>query len=131
MGRTTSFDHDVVMLQMSQVFARFGYAGTALDDLVAATGVLRGSLYRAFGSKQGMFIACLTAGLAKQPQSELTWRLILVALLELTQTSIAVRMLIQEWYRKQEATTVLAQLGQQLLNQSGILKEALPDGKHS
>lgn len=131
MGRKTSFDHDVVMLQMSQVFARFGYAGTALDDLVAATGVLRGSLYRAFGSKQGMFIACLTAGLAKQSQSELTWRLILVALLELTQTSIAVRTLIQEWYRKQEATTVLAQLGQQLLNQSGILKEALPDGKHS
>lgn len=131
MGRKTSFDHDVVMLQMSQVFARFGYAGTALDDLVAATGVLRGSLYRAFGSKQGMFIACLTAGLAKQPQSELTCRLILVALLELTQTSIAVRTLIQEWYRKQEATTVLAQLGQQLLNQSGILKEALPDGKHS
>lgn len=131
MGRKTSFDHDVVMLQMSQVFARFGYAGTALDDLVAATGVLRGSLYHAFGSKQGMFIACLTAGLAKQPQSELTWRLILVALLELTQTSIAVRTLIQEWYRKQEATTVLAQLGQQLLNQSGILKEALPDGKHS
>ncbi|GEB40547.1 hypothetical protein Llac01_06120 [Leuconostoc lactis] len=119
------------MLQMSQVFARFGYAGTALDDLVAATGVLRGSLYRAFGSKQEMFIACLTAGLAKQPQSELTWRLILVALLELTQTSTAVRTLIQEWYREQEATTVLAQLGQQLLNQSGILKEALPDGKHS
>ena len=131
MGRKTSFDHDVVMLQMSQVFARFGYAGTALDDLVAATGVLRGSLYRAFGSKQGMFIACLTAGLAKQPQSELAWRLILVALLELTQTSTAVRTLIQEWYREQEATTVLAQLGQQLLNQSGILKEALPDGKHS
>ena len=45
MGRKTSFDHDVVIVQMSQVFARFGYAGTALDDLVAATGVLRGSLY--------------------------------------------------------------------------------------
>lgn len=131
MGRKTSFDHDVVIVQMSQVFARFGYAGTALDDLVAATGVLRGSLYRAFGSKQGMFIACLTAGLANQPQSELTWRLILVALLELTQTRTAVRTLIQDWYREQETTTVLAQLGQQLLNQSGILKEALRDGKHS
>ncbi len=131
MGRKTSFDHDVVILQMSQVFARFGYAGTALDDIVAATGVLRGSLYRVFGSKQGMFIACLSAGLANQSQSELTWRLILVALLELSQTSLAVQTLIRGWYNEQDATTVSTQLGQQILNQSGILKGEIPDGKHS
>lgn len=123
MGRKTSFDHDHVILQMSQVFGRYGYAGAALDDLVAATGVLRGSLYRAFGSKQGMFIASLTACLANQPQSALTWRLILVALLELTQTSEAVRELIRGWYSEQEEPAVLTQLGQQMVNQSGILKE--------
>ena len=42
------------------VFAANGYAGTSVDDLVQALNLHRGSLYKAFGSKRGLFLAVLT-----------------------------------------------------------------------
>jgi AcrR family transcriptional regulator len=38
-------------------FAESGYAGVALEDLVAEAGLTRGALYHHFGSKQGLFAA--------------------------------------------------------------------------
>ncbi|MGW4930043.1 TetR/AcrR family transcriptional regulator [Agromyces sp. NPDC004153] len=38
-------------------FAERGYAGVALEDLVAEAGLTRGALYHHFGSKQGLFRA--------------------------------------------------------------------------
>lgn len=38
-------------------FARDGYAGVALDDVVADAGLTRGALYHHFGSKEGLFRA--------------------------------------------------------------------------
>ncbi|GAA1810560.1 TetR/AcrR family transcriptional regulator [Agromyces neolithicus] len=38
-------------------FAESGYAGVALEDLVAEAGLTRGALYHHFGSKQGLFQA--------------------------------------------------------------------------
>ncbi|GAA1786582.1 TetR/AcrR family transcriptional regulator [Agromyces lapidis] len=38
-------------------FAEHGYAGVALDDLMAEAGLTRGALYHHFGSKQGLFQA--------------------------------------------------------------------------
>lgn len=38
-------------------FAASGYAGVALEDLVAEAGLTRGALYHHFGSKQGLFRA--------------------------------------------------------------------------
>lgn len=40
-------------------FRQAGYAGTSIQDLVDATGVGRGSLYAAFGSKEGLYLAVL------------------------------------------------------------------------
>ena len=42
-----------------QVFWRRGYAATSVQDLVDGTGLGRGSLYNAFGSKQGLYEAAL------------------------------------------------------------------------
>jgi TetR/AcrR family transcriptional regulator, transcriptional repressor for nem operon len=36
-----------------------GYEGTSIDDLVKALNLHRGSLYKAFGSKRGLFLAVL------------------------------------------------------------------------
>ncbi|MER5405749.1 TetR/AcrR family transcriptional regulator [Streptomyces sp. NPDC002769] len=36
-----------------------GYDGTSIQDLVEATGVGRGSLYAAFGSKEGLYLAAM------------------------------------------------------------------------
>jgi len=38
------------------VFWRNGYDGTSLDDLVAATGMNRPSLYAAFGDKRDLYL---------------------------------------------------------------------------
>src|SRR5690242_17595534 len=40
-------------------FRRKGYEGTSVQDLVDATGLGRGSLYAAFGSKEGLYRAVL------------------------------------------------------------------------
>ncbi|MGW3150432.1 TetR/AcrR family transcriptional regulator [Streptomyces sp. NPDC001177] len=42
-----------------RLFAERGYEGTSVDDLVRALGVHRGSLYKVFGSKRGLYLAAL------------------------------------------------------------------------
>ncbi|WEV74433.1 TetR/AcrR family transcriptional regulator [Bifidobacterium sp. ESL0798] len=59
MARPRSFDEQQVLTQCGEVFRRQGYEATSVDDLVAATGLKRGSLYQAFGSKQGVFLTVL------------------------------------------------------------------------
>ncbi|MFC5180448.1 TetR/AcrR family transcriptional regulator [Actinomadura harenae] len=59
MGRTREFDTDAVVESAMEVFWRLGYEATSVQDLVAATGIGRGSLYAAFGSKDGLYEAAL------------------------------------------------------------------------
>ena len=55
MARPRAFDESIVLSQARTLFANQGYNGTSIDDLVKATGLLRGSLYKAFGSKRNLF----------------------------------------------------------------------------
>jgi AcrR family transcriptional regulator len=55
MARPRAFDESQVLAQARQLFASQGYNGTSIDDLVRATGLLRGSIYKAFGSKRNLF----------------------------------------------------------------------------
>ncbi|WP_084957884.1 TetR/AcrR family transcriptional regulator [Thermoactinospora rubra] len=59
MARTREFDTDAAVERAMEVFWRKGYAATSIQDLVEATGVGRGSLYAAFGSKDGLYEAAL------------------------------------------------------------------------
>lgn len=59
--RTKDFEPDDVADAAMQVFWRRGYAATSVQDLVDGTGLGRGSLYNAFGSKQGLYEAALRA----------------------------------------------------------------------
>jgi TetR/AcrR family transcriptional regulator, transcriptional repressor for nem operon len=56
---TRQFDHDAVVDRAMMLFWRKGYGGTSIDDLEKATRLRRGSLYNAFGDKQGLFVAAL------------------------------------------------------------------------
>ena len=58
-GRPRSFDPDQVLDQARAVFWNLGYAATSLDDLAAATGLNRPSLYAAFGDKHALYMAAL------------------------------------------------------------------------
>lgn len=55
MARPRAFDMDATLDGMLDVFWRNGFAGTSIPDLSAATDLLPGSLYAAFGSKDEMF----------------------------------------------------------------------------
>lgn len=55
MGRPKSFEPDTVIARAMEVFWTNGYAGTSPADLAEATGVAKGSLYHAFGSKRELF----------------------------------------------------------------------------
>jgi len=55
-GRPRKFDEDQVLDLIMQVFWRHGFAATSLDQIAAATGLNRPSLYAAFGSKKDMYL---------------------------------------------------------------------------
>ena len=55
-GRPRSYEPDVALRQAMEAFWKTGYAATSLDDLSAATGMNRPSLYAAFGDKQDIYV---------------------------------------------------------------------------
>jgi TetR/AcrR family transcriptional repressor of nem operon len=59
MARPRNFDETEVIRAAGETFGRLGYFGTSIDDLLEATGLLRGSLYKAFGSKRNLFVKVL------------------------------------------------------------------------
>ena len=58
-GRPRKFDTDAVLAQVRETFWRYGYAGTSMDQLAAATGLHKPSLYGAFGDKKKLYLAAL------------------------------------------------------------------------
>jgi AcrR family transcriptional regulator len=43
-----------------QIFGERGYQGTSMDDVAAAVGVSKPLIYQYYGSKDGLFLACLS-----------------------------------------------------------------------
>ena len=58
-GRPRAYDPDEAIARAAAQFWKAGYAGTSLDDLVAATGMNRPSLYAAFGDKRDLYLKTL------------------------------------------------------------------------
>jgi TetR/AcrR family transcriptional regulator, transcriptional repressor for nem operon len=59
MARPAQFDRDRVLDKAMQAFWEHGYCATSMADLVETTKLKPGSLYAAFESKQGLFLATL------------------------------------------------------------------------
>jgi len=60
MARPRSFDRGDVEEALLDVFWARGYARASMEELTAATGILRGSLYAAYAGKEAMFRAAAT-----------------------------------------------------------------------
>ena len=59
MARPRSFDPDEALDLARDVFWQNGFQGTSLDDITAATGLAKPSLYAAFGDKNALFLKFL------------------------------------------------------------------------
>ena len=59
MARPRKFDEADVLAAARDEFWSRGYAATSVDDLTAATGLGKGSLYGAFGDKHALFLRAL------------------------------------------------------------------------
>lgn len=111
MARPRAFDEQTVVSSAAEVFALRGYNATSIDDLVAATALLRGSLYKAFASKAGLFERSLLLQLSVdgnivQPQ---THDLLIVALKEVAPVEPRIQRLLAEALesRKDELAAIL------------------------
>ena len=58
-GRPRAFEPEQALDQARRVFLHKGFAATSLDDLAAATGLNRPSLYSAFGDKEQLYVLAL------------------------------------------------------------------------
>jgi AcrR family transcriptional regulator len=56
MAGIKQFNEDQALERAMHVFWRQGYGATSMQQLAQATGVLRGSLYNAYGDKQTIFL---------------------------------------------------------------------------
>ncbi len=54
-----SFDEDEAVGKAMKVFWQKGFGPASLADLIAGTGITRGSLYNAFGGKEQLFVKAL------------------------------------------------------------------------
>lgn len=59
MARPREFDEEDAVRRASRTFWTHGYQATSIRDLESATGLVAGSLYKAFGSKRELFLLCL------------------------------------------------------------------------
>jgi len=59
LGRPREFDEDDVLTDIMSLFWKNGYEGTGLSQIIKATGLQKGSLYKAFENKQDMYVKAL------------------------------------------------------------------------
>jgi TetR/AcrR family transcriptional repressor of nem operon len=118
MGRPPSFERADAIRSAAGSFLRTGYEGTSIDDLVRSTGVHRGSLYQAFGSKRGLFLASLRQVLIDGSGTAEALDLLLVATLELAPRDTEVRAIVTEVLRSFPDPARV--LGDRLLQRAGI-----------
>ncbi len=58
-GRPLQFNHEAALNIALDLFWRYGFEGTSLNDLTAAMGINRPSLYGTFGNKAALFDLCI------------------------------------------------------------------------
>lgn len=95
MARPRKFEVAEVLSKARNVFAAQGYNGTSVDELVRATGLMRGSIYKAFGSKRNLFVLIL-ADIARDFQkTEVNLDILTVALMDLAADDKEIRLICQ------------------------------------
>ena len=69
-GRPRAYQPEVALGKALDLFRKDGFAATSLDDLSAATGMNRPSLYGAFGDKRELYIKSYAALSRRRPRGD-------------------------------------------------------------
>ncbi len=59
MPKVETFDKDLIIAQVTEVFHDKGFNATSMQDIVDATGLNRSSIYNSFENKHNLFLECL------------------------------------------------------------------------
>ncbi|OFT42652.1 hypothetical protein HMPREF3160_04895 [Arthrobacter sp. HMSC06H05] len=113
MARPREFDTAALLQQAGELFIRRGFTATSIDEVVKTTGVVRGSLYSIFGSKQGIFVAALKHAADKHSDDDGPGRGALLDLLNVAVFEIAPH------------NRDVAELVQRIIHTNGITAQAL------
>lgn len=119
MGRPREFNIESAITAAITVFVTDGYEGCSMDRLVQATGIHRGSLYAAFGSKRGIFLECLRTTVTSTTEPPGSSELLLVALGELAARDEDIRALCAQAIKALGDNTA-HELGTRLLARAGL-----------
>ncbi|MFV0430054.1 MAG: helix-turn-helix domain-containing protein [Arachnia sp.] len=134
MAGIPKFDRGEVLLSAARQFADRGYEGASISHLVDATGLLRGSLYGAFGSKAELFrLAFGEAASTPERDSDLVIDLTVVALRERAVHDGVVCASARSVLLSLDATGVPAseQIYRRLLARAGVALEKTTDSLRS
>lgn len=70
-GRKTPVTRESILSATAKIYVREGYAGTTIRDIAAAQGLLPGSIYHHFSSKEKLIIELYEGGIAYITQAVL------------------------------------------------------------
>lgn len=115
MARQRDFDKALVLEQCTQLFITYGYEGTSISDLVTTTGILRGSLYAAFGSKLGIFQEILQQLPNDHSLTHPQLDLLIVALNEVAPHNPAIKDFLIDYVANFDTKTLSHQIGQRIM----------------
>ena len=112
MARQRNFDKAAIAKQLIPVFITRGYQGASVSELVAASGLLRGSLY---GSKLGIFVAGLQQLPTLDALTEQELDFLIVALLEVAPNNPVVKNFLQDYLVDIDTEQLAVKIGLQIL----------------
>ncbi|MCY7411516.1 MAG: TetR/AcrR family transcriptional regulator [Salinibacterium sp.] len=118
MGRSRTFSEAKVIAQSAHAFRTTGYEGTSIDDLVQATGLHRGSLYKAFGSKRGIFVLAVRQCGGADVEVDDAADLLLIALIEMAPRDPEVRGVVLDILADASSPLTAQALGQRVLDRA-------------
>lgn len=116
------FDRHEVLLSSARTFAEHGFEACSVNRLVDATGLQRGSLYGAFGSKAGLFREAFKVATETSADRGLVTDLLIVALRERAATDPLVAEISKRTVAAMEAqpSSVADQVYSRLLQRAGL-----------
>ena len=102
MGRNKSYNEVEVMETLAELFAKYGFESTSIDQIAKATGMKRGSIYQAFASKANLFRLAFEHAIDTTRDHLLLADLLIVAMWERSATDADIRADVQHAIQRLE-----------------------------